>query len=228
MAVLAADAQGSKIQAAIASLLQSTSGAMRLADVVEKRPIDDAIRRVVVAAGAAHESVTVSGLFERMLPPDQRIERLGDDVDADLILAIEGDASRGRELFVKGAVANCKSCHPLEAGVPRVGPDLAEAGKGLNRRQLLESILFPSHKVDEKYRTHVVETTDGRLLTGIIVQHDNDGIVLASGAEPAVALRNEEVEELQRIEKSLMPDGLARDMTAEQLADLLAWLTSIK
>jgi len=73
-----------------------------------------------------------------------------------------------------------------------------------------------------------VETTDGRLLTGIIVQRDNDGIVLASGAEPAVALRNEEVEELQRIENSLMPDGLARDMTAEQLADLLAWLTSIK
>ena len=228
VAVLAADAQGSKIQAAIASLLQSTSGAMRLADVVEKRPIDDAIRRVVVAAGAAHESVTVSGLFERMLPPDQRIERLGDDVDADLILTIKGDASRGRELFVKGAVANCKSCHPLEAGVPRVGPDLAEAGKRLNRRQLLESILFPSHKVDEKYRTHVVETTDGRLLTGIIVQRDNDGIVLASGSEPAVALRNEEVEELQRIETSLMPDGLARDMTAEQLADLLAWLTSIK
>lgn len=59
-----------------------------------------------------------------------------------------------------------------------MGPKLTEIGKKLNRAQLLESILEPSKRIDPQSLTYLVETVEGRLLTDLLVERDDSGVVL--------------------------------------------------
>ena len=76
---------------------------------------------------------------------------------------------------------------------------------------------------------YLVETTDGQVLTGLLVQRDRrrgraqDKPTARRSASPAA-----EIERLAPQQKSLMPDLLLRDMTAQQVADLLEYLAGLK
>jgi putative heme-binding domain-containing protein len=94
--------------------------------------------------------------------------------------------------------------------------------------QLLESVLEPSKLIDPKYVTYLAETKDGRLVTGLLLQKDDNEVVLKDAQDKTSRLPAKEVEQLVPQRQSLMPDLLLRDMTAQQVADLLAYLSSLK
>ncbi|MEO8494917.1 MAG: hypothetical protein ABI614_07595, partial [Planctomycetota bacterium] len=79
-----------------------------------------------------------------------------------------------------------------------------------------------------KYVTYLVETSDGRVLTGLLVSKDDSEVVLRDAANVLVHISTADVEQLVTQQKSLMPELLLRDMTAQQVADLLAYLGSLK
>ena len=60
-----------------------------------------------------------------------------------------------------------------------MGPDLSDVGKGLSKRQILESILDPSKDIDPKYAAYIVEVDDGRQLSGLIVERTRAGMAAA-------------------------------------------------
>ena len=72
------------------------------------------------------------------------------------------------------------------------------------------------------------ETDEGRLVTGLLVKRDADQIVLRDVQNKLIAIPADQVEQLVPQRKSLMPELLLRDMTAQQVADLLAYLGSLK
>ena len=76
--------------------------------------------------------------------------------------------------------------------------------------------------------TYLVETKDGRLLTGLLVTKDANEIVLNDAQNKIIRIPSEQVEQLVPQGKSLMPELLLRDMTAPQVADLLEYLSSLK
>ncbi|MBO12006.1 MAG: hypothetical protein CMJ68_14725 [Planctomycetaceae bacterium] len=229
--VRALESAGEKIsQDLLARALRSTSTALHLQhrlDTAGSRFSQQA-RRQIVTAAVASEDVTTRDLFERFIPEEQRVQRLGRNVKPAALLAIPGDAAAGRALFVKSTSVQCRNCHVVDKIGKAVGPTLDGVGKKYGRAELLDQILNPSRKIDPKYLTYVVETTAGKVFTGLLVKKTDSAIVLRDAKNTQTTIPAGEVEEIITQQKSMMPELLLKDMTAKQVADLLAFLSTLK
>lgn len=210
------------------ALIASSSGALRLMQAIDDGRISGTLRDTVIAAGNASSQSHVRELFEKYLPEEARPQRLGAAIQPEAILAIEGDRARGRKLFLETTGVLCKSCHKLEGQGTEIGPDLSQIGKKYDRAKILDNILNPSREIDPKYAVYLAATEDGRVFTGIMVEKTESAVLLKDNQGKVTRLTTDEIETLASQQQSLMPELLLRDMTAEQVADLLAYLSSLK
>ena len=208
--------------------LSNTSRALTLARLSAGGHLPPTIRDQVIQTAVKSSEAQVRDLFEQFLPPHQRSQRLGQVIRPAEILALTGDRGRGERLFWKAANVNCRNCHCVGEVGTRLGPDLTAIGKTFNRNQLLESIVEPSKNIDPKYTTWLVETNEGRVHVGLLVEKANATVVLRDARNELIQLAADEVEVMVPQRQSLMPELLLRDMTAEQVADLLAYLESLR
>ena len=217
--------------AVIDRVLASTRRAFFLAGMVAGENLPETIREEVIARALAHDDANVRDLFERFVPENQRTRRLGEIVDAQSILNLKGNAERGRKLFFNGAALQCGNCHRINGTGGTLGADLSQIARKYKRHELLESLIDPSRKIDPKFATYVLVTGDGEVLTGILVEKNEQRVVLNSlkeGKGERVLVPAGEVDELLPQRKSLMPDRLLRDLTPQQAADLLDFLAALK
>ena len=135
---------------------------------------------------------------------------------------------RGRKVFFETDGVQCRNCHTIQKVGKNVGPDLSGIGKKLNQAQILENILEPSRKIEPRWMLYVLETKQGLVHSGLLHEKNDRQVILknAQGKLTHIALDN--VEDMAPQQKSLMPDLLVRDMTAQQVADLTAFLASMK
>ena len=89
-------------------------------------------------------------------------------------------------------------------------------------------MLEPSKTIDPKFQTWLIETVSGKVLTGLLVKRDESQVVLRDAENREHTLPTTEIEGMFPQQKSLMPDLLLRDLTAQQVADLLAWMETLK
>jgi putative heme-binding domain-containing protein len=212
----------------ITRLLSSTSGALMLADAVGEGRLPGPVRSEVVAAAVARTEPQVRDLFERFIPDEQRVKRLGSVIRPEQVLSLKGDAVRGRELFFKSAGLQCVNCHKINGTGSNLGPDLSQIGKKLTRTQVLDNLLEPSKTIDPLYVPYLLETTDGKFHTGLLAERNDREVVLKIAGDKEVRVPASKVERLAPQSKSLMPELLLRDLTAEQAADLVEFLASLK
>lgn len=151
-----------------------------------------------------------------------------DDIDELLESARDqANAERGRELF---SAALCSRCHRIGNRGGIVGPDLTSVGGRFSPRDLLVSMLDPSAVVAEKYRNVQVVTKDGKTIVGqVITSGDYRSTTVRIATDPldrtkVVEIAKSNIEEHQESRISPMPKGLLSTLTAEEIADLLAWL----
>jgi putative heme-binding domain-containing protein len=209
-------------------LLADPKSAMWAARQLGRGALTPAAREALLAAAARLPVGTIRDLFEGYLPqPEPAARPLGSSPRPRTILALKGDAGRGEKLFWSAAL-NCGSCHKVGARGTALGPDLSAIGKLRGREDLLESILEPSRRIEPKYAAYIVQTTDGRSLTGLLVRRDERAVVLRDGQNKEIALAAKNVEMLQPARLSLMPDGQLAGLTVQQAADLLEYLASRK
>jgi putative heme-binding domain-containing protein len=213
---------------ALGRLLSSPSSALVLARALHKNEIPAFVREQVLAT-AMSLPPQIRDLFEPFVPDEQRLKRLGPNIQPEQILSLRGNADRGRELFFNTSLTQCASCHRLDGKGTDRGPDLSHIGKKYTRAQILESILDPSKTIDPAYAGYLVETSTGRVYNGLLVKKTAKEVVLreaATGNE--VHIPAEQVDSMAAQKKSLMPEQLLRDLSAEQAADLLELLSSRK
>jgi putative heme-binding domain-containing protein len=108
----------------------------------------------------------------------------------------------------------------------RIGPDLSRIGQIRSERDLLESILFPSASFVRSYESITIVTTDGRILNGVITDETSQHIELVLDAQKKERIPLGEIEERRPSIISIMPTGLDKQLTAQQLADLVKYLKS--
>ena len=209
-------------------LLSSTSGALMLLRSVDHQTLPPQALSRAIERATQHDEARVRDLFERFLPAEKRIKRLGSVVQPERILSLNGDPARGKQIFFKTDGVQCKSCHRIGKEGEEVGPDLTTIGKKLDRARLLESILEPSKLIDPKFVTYLAEIDDGRLLTALLVEKGASEVVLKDARNKVIRIPAQRIEQLVPQRKSLMPELLVREMTAQQVADLLAYLGSLK
>ncbi len=130
------------------------------------------------------------------------------------------NASRGRELFNK----SCGQCHRLFGTGSDIGPDLTGSNR-TNIDYLLENILAPNAIVGKDYQAVSVLTLDGRVITGL-VREQSDAAIILHDAEKLVTIPRSEIEEVNDTVRSVMPEGILKPFTAEQVGDLIAYLQS--
>ncbi len=212
----------------IEQLLSSPSRALLLADAVGDGRLPGPVREQVLAAAQKLSDAQVRDLFERFVPDEQRVKRLGSIIKPEQILSLKGNAQRGRDLFFKSAGLQCINCHRINGTGSTLGPDLSQIGKKATRAQILESLLEPSKTIEPPYTAYLLETTDGKVYTGLLGSKTDAEVVLKVVGDKEVRVPMAKVERFVPQPKSLMPELLLRDLTAEQAADLLEFLSGLK
>jgi putative heme-binding domain-containing protein len=137
-----------------------------------------------------------------------------------------GQADRGVAVFASAKNA-CLSCHKIGKLGGGLGPELTNLGRERSIEQITESLLYPNKTVDAKYRVYQMVTADQQIIRGFKTREDEHGIDIrdpATGKEQSIA--KDDIEQI-RPAPSLMPEGLADGMSAEQLSDLVSFLADL-
>ncbi len=144
-------------------------------------------------------------------------------LEAVLELLADGDIRSGQRVF-HGTKTACIGCHTMGYLGGRVGPDLTRIGRIRSERDLLEAILFPSASFVRSYEPTTVLLTDGRVLNGVIKDETSSEITLQLDAQKLIHISLNDIEERLDSKVSIMPAGLDKQLTPQQLADLVTFL----
>jgi putative membrane-bound dehydrogenase-like protein len=134
-------------------------------------------------------------------------------------LTMDASAERGAAVFAK----TCVKCHKIDGKGHNVGPDISDTRRR-SRDALLYDILDPNRRVDPQFSDYVVVTTDGRTFNGLLVSDSEARVVLRQPEGKEQMIERADIEEMQTTNKSLMPEGVEKDVSVQQMADLLEFL----
>jgi putative membrane-bound dehydrogenase-like protein len=119
-------------------------------------------------------------------------------------------------------------CHRVAGEGGQVGPDLSKIGAVRSPRDLLESVVLPSATIAQGFDSYIVTAGDGRTTTGVIARQSSDVLVMRDSSGAEVRVLRGQIEGMTRAATSIMPEGLERPLSQEELRDLLAYLQSLK
>jgi putative membrane-bound dehydrogenase-like protein len=173
---------------------------------------------------AAHPDKAISARAKTLMAakggglPDPDRQKV---IDAMAPLVLKGgDANKGKVVFTQ----QCAKCHAYGGEGGKVGPDLT--GMGTHpREELLIHILDPSRSVEGNFVQYSLATTDGKTFNGLLASETKSSVVLLDAEGKTHNVLREEIEEFAASKKSLMPEGFEKQVNAEGLTDLLAFLT---
>jgi putative heme-binding domain-containing protein len=197
-----------------------------LLDALAQNPARQSYRPDLIRPAFASLSAALKESVEKLLAElhqDAAAQRA--ELDRLLPRLSAGDIRRGQIVF-HGTKAACNACHAIGYVGGRVGPDLSSIGKVRSDRDLLESILFPSASLVRSYEPVEVVRTDGRSHNGVIRGDAGGEITLATGPNQELRIPRGEIETIQPSTVSVMPAGLDKQLSEQELADLLAFLRS--
>ncbi len=136
-----------------------------------------------------------------------------------------GNATRGEALF-RRADLNCLKCHAVGGAGGRVGPDLLSLGASAQVDYLVDSLLNPNKNVKEGFQTIVVQTSAGKVLSGVKQRQSENALIIRDVEDNELAIPLKEIEE-QANGTSLMPAGLTEKLTRAELVDLVRFLSEL-
>ena len=139
-----------------------------------------------------------------------------------------GEIQRGRDLFFGNKKAICATCHAVQGQGGRIGPDLSKIGAIRSPRDLLEAIVFPSASFARGYEPYNILTDDGQVRSGTISRETADGIYLYNTARVETRVPRSSIESITESPTSIMPTGMDAQLTRTELADLIAFLQSLR
>jgi uncharacterized protein len=131
----------------------------------------------------------------------------------------KGDAAAGKAVFKN----HCAVCHTHGGEGGKVGPDLT--GMAVHpKSHLLTEILDPSRNVEGNYRQYMVSTRKGQILSGLLASETRTSVELIDAQAQRHTILREDIDELQGSGKSLMPEGFEKQLSRNDLVNLLEFL----
>ena len=154
-----------------------------------------------------------------------------------LIRQQPGDPFAGEKVFKRV----CAACHKIYGEGPDIGPDITSNGRN-DFNQLLSNVFDPSLVIGAGYRVCTVVNKAGRVQSGLLVEDSPQRVVLKPAAVAAKSatttpdapvtvavgkleiIPRDEIDEFKINELSLMPEGLEKQLSPQEIADLFAFL----
>ena len=137
--------------------------------------------------------------------------------------ATQGAPEKGVLVFGK---AQCAKCHRYGDVGESMGPDLTSISKRFMKKEILQSIVFPSHVISDQYAAKRIITQAGRSLTGIVTPGPAGTVIVLQSNGDKVEIRTDDIEETAAAKVSSMPVGLLDTLTLEEINDLFSYLTT--
>jgi putative heme-binding domain-containing protein len=211
---------------AIATLASRPAYALALLDAMEKgrvprRDLSAFTVRQLLAFHNKELSERLTKVWGTVRPPSAEkatlLAKYKAMVPADALK--KADRKHGRLLFTR----TCASCHTLFGEGAKIGPDLTGSQRTIPE-YLLTKLIDPSAVVARDYQMTVLTMKDGRTLSGLI-KEENDKTLTLQTQNEAVRLDKSDIEERQRSQQSMMPDGLLAPLSEKELRDLIAYVS---
>jgi putative heme-binding domain-containing protein len=208
--------------------LAEVKSALPLLRAIDENPLDHILKQHITELAWKSPNPTVRAMFERFKPEDQREKTLGTQIDSAALLAMKGDAERGAKvLSLQGKLGACYACHFINGTGKDFGPDLSHVVTRLSKAQILESILQPSKTIAQGFNAVALEMNDGSSYVGFVVKEDGDNLHLKT-ATGLVEAKKADVKKRTPLPASLMPEGQLASLTAQEAADVLAFLGTLR
>ncbi len=179
------------------------------------------VRNDVILRIQAHRDKALSAEIERVWGKMR-------DTPAELTALIDkmrGELARGRGSFERGRKVfenQCSKCHQFEGQGHEVGPVLDGAGRDIE--YLLINILDPNRVIGQPYYRWTIALKNGTVESGILAAEDNNSITLKGENAVLKVIAKKDIEEKQQEPKSLMPEGLDKNMTVQDFRDLIRYV----
>jgi len=135
--------------------------------------------------------------------------------------AAKASPSRGAAAFKK---AQCANCHRFGDEGDTIGPDLSSISRRFTKKEILASILYPSHVISDQYASKKVLTVTGKQYVGLVAPAGEDDFVILQANGQKVTVKKDDIEETLPSRTSAMPTGLLNSLTLEEIADLFAYM----
>lgn len=212
----------------IGTHLESTRGALWLRHAVASDAVSKPVRGQITELGASHADVRISGLFQQLVPAEQRRRTLGQSVKPSDVLSLKGDPVRGARIMKQGAAVTCLSCHRVGEQGRALGPELTAIGSKFKRDELLAHILEPSKVIDDQFATWLISTLDGDDFTGFVTERGKASLKVKLLTGVVATFKRADIDSMRKLKLSSMPTHLLQGITAQEAADLVDYLSSLK
>ena len=212
-------------RAATYAVGRSRFGARELIRRARDGELDARLKEAAAAALHASRNPDVRKQAQSLfpLPPAKDDQPLP---PIDVLMARKGNVARGKEIFA--TTGTCATCHIVNGQGKEVGPNLSEIGDKLSRQAFFQSILFPSAAISHNYESYAVQTADGEVVTGLLVSRTADAVSIKSSDSIVRTFKTDAIDAFAMQEISLMPADLQKVMSADDLIDVVAYLTTLK
>jgi len=204
-------------------------GSDRLAAAIkDRKPSVDVAKmslRYMYSVGRSDHALSevlseAAGIAADVPPPTQQeVAELVNEVIA------KGDAARGEKIFRRADVS-CMRCHSVSRAGGQVGPDLSAVGGSSPVDYVVNSILNPNLAVKEQYVTKVFVLESGNVLTGVVIDRDDTRVRIRDVQGKTITIPTADIEE-EAEGKSLMPQGLTKFMTRNEVLDLAKFISEL-
>jgi putative membrane-bound dehydrogenase-like protein len=203
---------------------KSWSGEERVLEILKAKKVPAELIPYVVASvkGAWRGSVRNEAAI--YLPNNGITTASKKAVTMQEINALTGNAEEGKKIFT----SICATCHQVNNSGYDFGPKLSEIGSKLPKESLLESILNPSAGIGFGYEGWELKMKDGTTISGIIASKTETDIELKFPGGAKKQIKTADVKMLTQMKQSMMTEGLHDNLSAQDMANLLEYLTELK
>jgi putative heme-binding domain-containing protein len=212
------------------AFLRIQDGAEALRDSLKAKPpfAANAARLLMLLGNSGRRNAELAALLKRSagsIPSARPVSP--DDIPA-LADAVRqgGDVAKGREIFARTDLA-CANCHAVDGTPGKIGPNLSALGTAQTAEFILGATLDPQKEVKEGFMAHELTAKDGEVYQGYLRGETTDEVSLFNHLTGTVVkLRRDQIVERRQL-GSLMPAGLADDLSRDELRDLVAYLAGL-
>lgn len=213
----------------IEAFLNRKNGADALAAAIASAPLPRDVAKVALRTmySAGRSDADLSDVLSKAAgialdeppPTGEALKKICDEVLA------KGDPARGERIFRRADV-NCLKCHSVSGGGGTVGPELGPIGGTSPIDYIVNSVLNPNLAIKEQFATRIVTTVDGQAFTGVVVDRNDNELKLKDANGAIIVIPTADIDE-EAAGKSLMPQGLTKFLTHDELLDLARFLSEL-
>ena len=210
---------------AVKGLARSQNGGRELIRMAQKDELEAGLRTSAALDLHRSRAKDVRSAAAKLFPlPKTKSNRSLPSIAK--LLGARGNVERGAAVFAK--TGTCANCHKVNGAGKEVGPDMSEIGGKLTREALFESILFPSAAISHNFETYVVVLKNGETHSGILLSQTAAEVVIKGADALSRKFPKAQVLALKKDKLSMMPADLQKQMSAQELVDVVAYMTTLK